>query len=94
MISDAEFAHTFADEAGVVAVGFDADHLLAASRQQLERYAARAGKEVEGTCAFKVDVCVEDIEDVLLRKVGGGTCLEGVGNVEAATFVDACDDAH
>lgn len=94
VVGDAEFAHAFADEAGVVAVGLYADHLFAASRQQFERDAACACKEVEGTCAFKVDVCVEDIEDVLLRKVGGGTCLEGVRDVETATFVDACDDAH
>lgn len=94
VVGDAEFAHAFADEAGVVAVGLYADHLFAASRQQFERDAACASKEVEGTCAFKVDVCVEDIKDVLFRKVGGGACLEGVGYVEAATFVDACDDAH
>ena len=40
----------------MVAVGLYADHLLTTARQQFERDAARAGKEVERRAVFEVDV--------------------------------------
>jgi len=86
--------HTLADERGVVAVCLHAYHRRATARQHLERYAARACKEVESVGSVKVDVSADDVEDVLLGEVGGGSCLEGSGNVEVATLVYSCYYSH
>jgi len=86
--------HTLADERGVVAVCLHAYHRRAAARQHLERYAARACKEVESVGTVKVDVSADDVEDVLFGEVGGGSCLEGSGNVEVATLVYSSYYSH
>lgn len=94
VVARVELLHALGDEGSVVAVFLHAHHLLAAAREQFERYAARSGEEVEGGGTVEVDVAVEHVEDVLLRKVGGGTGLEGAWHVEVAAFVYSGDDAH
>ena len=86
--------HTLTDERGVVAVCLHAYHRRATARQHLERYAARACKEVESVGTVKVDVSADDVEDVLFGEVGGGSCLEGSGNVEVATLVYSSYYSH
>ena len=89
-----QFLYALLNETVVVAVHLDADHLLAASRQQLKGDAARAREEVEGGGAVEVDVAGEHVEDVFLSKVGRGPCLKGSGNVEVPPFELSCNDSH
>ena len=90
----AQLGHALADEVGMVAVGLDADHLRAASRQHLERYAARAGKEVERHGAVEVYISIEHIEDILLGKVCSGSRLERTWYIEVASLIYSCDNSH
>ena len=76
-----------ANEAEMLVVFLDADDAPGSAREELEGDAARAAKEVEGMEAFKVEVGTEDVEEVLLGEVGGGSCLEGGGDGEVASFV-------
>ena len=74
---------------GVVGeVPLHGNHLAAAARQELEADAARAGKEVEHSpYLVEVEAVGKDVEEVFLGEVGGGTGLEGLGNVEATVAV-------
>ena len=82
------------DKAVAVAVLLYAHHALAPSGHQLERYAARSGKQVQRRCAFKVHVSRQHIEDVLLGKVGGWPCLEAPWYVEVSALVLSGNDSH
>ena len=89
-----EFFQTVGDEAVMISILFDADDVGAAARHQFEGDAARAREEVEGCGAFKVHITRQDIEDVLLGKVGGGSCLETPWNLKVPSLVYACNDSH
>ena len=89
-----KFAEALLDEAVVVAIHFDADDVGTAARYQFEGDAARAREEVEGCGAFKVHITRQDIEDVLLGKVGSGSCLETPWNLKVPSLVYACNDSH
>ena len=71
-----ELLQTLLDEAVVVAILFDADHMTAAARYQFERDAACTREEVEGCGIFKVDVLHQHVEDVLLGEVRCWSRLE------------------
>ena len=90
----ADFRDALLDEAGVVAVFLHADHPPAAAREQLQRDAACARKEVEGGRVVQVEVAPDDVEDVLLGEVGRRPRLECAGNLEMTTLIDTSDDAH
>ena len=53
----------------VVAVQFNADNLLAATRKKFQRDAACAGEEVESRGSIEINILNEYIEDVLLGTV-------------------------
>ena len=92
-----QLAYDAADEGVVVAVLLDGHHPGTAAGHQLEADAARAGKEVEGLHPVFLEVIVvggQYIEEVLLGKVRGGTCLECAGHVEVPPLVDATDYSH
>ena len=78
----------------VVAVEFDADDAAAASREEFEGDAARAGEQVEGLGTVEFDVLNEHVEDVLLGKVGGRPRLERARNVEVTALVFSGNDSH
>lgn len=83
------------DEAMVTDIELHADDASAASADELQRNAARAGEEVEGRrCFAEVDVALQDIEEVLLGEVCRGTCRERARHVEVPAFVFAGDDSH
>lgn len=90
------FFHNLADEAMVVAVFLHADHLLAAAAHQLDADAACTGKEVKRTESFifEVNIVAQDIEKILLGKVGCRTGLEGTGYFEASSLVYSTDYSH
>ena len=85
---------TLLDKAVMVAVKLYADHLGTSSRQQLERDAARTGKEVESCGTLKVDVAHQYIEDVLLGEVRRGPRLERAGNIEVPPLVFSSNNSH
>ena len=89
-----QFLQAVADEAVVVAVLLDADHLAAAAGEEFERDAARAGEEVEGGGSVEVDVAGEHVEDVLLGKVGGWPRLERARNLKVASLVFPSYNPH
>lgn len=83
------------DEAMVTCVEFYADYPAAASADEFERNASGAGEKVEGSGAVaEVDIGLQDIEKVLLRKVCCGTCREGTWHFEMSATIFACDDTH
>lgn len=82
------------DELHVLRIHFYAHDWVAASRQHFKRDAARARKEVERTGTLEINVSVEHVEEVFLRKIGRRTRLERARNVEMPTLVDSSDDAH
>lgn len=85
---------TLADKGGMITVGFYADHLTATTREQLQRDAARACKQVERRQAFEIDIAVEHVEDILLGKIGCRTRLECTWNIEVPTFIFSCYNPH
>ena len=89
-----ELLQAIGDETVVVAIHFDADDVGTAARYQFEGDAAGAREEVEGCGAFKVHITRQDIEDVLLGKVGSGSCLETPWNLKVPSLVYACNDSH
>ncbi len=89
-----EFLQAVGDETVVVAIQFDTEYMGTAARHQFEGDAARAREEVEGRGSFKVHITRQDIEDVLLGKVGGGPCLETSWNLKVSSLVYACNDSH
>ena len=89
-----EFLGAIFDELHVLGIHFNAHHWVAAPRQHFKRDAARAGKQVERTDVVEIDVAVEYVEEVFLRKIGRRTRLERARNVEMATFVNSSDNAH
>ena len=78
----------------MVTVQLYAHHLLTTSRQQFQRDAARSREEVQGCSALEVDIARQYVEDVLLGKVRGGSCLERTWDIEMPSFIYACDDSH
>ena len=83
------------DEAMVACVEFHTDNPAAASANEFERNASGAGEKVEGSGAVaEVDIGLQDIEKVLLRKVCCGTCREGTWHFEMSATIFACDDTH
>jgi len=83
------------DEAVVAHVKLHADDAPAASADEFERDAARAGEEVEGCgCLAEVDVALQDVEEILLGEVRRGTCRERARHLEVPAFVLAGDDSH
>ena len=89
-----ELLQAIGDETVVVAIHLNADDMGAATRYQFEGDAARTREEVEGCGAFKVHIACQDIEDVLLGKVGSGSCLETPWNLKVPSLVYACNDSH
>lgn len=73
---------TLADKGGMITIGFYADHLTATTREQLQRDAARACKQVERRQAFEIDIAVEHVEDVFFGKIGGRTRFERAWNIK------------
>lgn len=70
------------------------NHLLATSREQFQRDAARAGKQIEGGRSVEVDIPQQHVEDILFRKVGGRPRLERARNLKMPAFIDACNDSQ
>lgn len=89
-----KFFQTILNETVMVAVHLHAYHLLAATRDEFQRYASRSGEEVEGCSLLEIDILQQHVEDVLLGEVGSRTGLEGAGNLEMATFIFSCYDTH
>lgn len=89
-----EFLQTLTNEVGMVAIQFDAYHRLCSTRQQLERYATRSGKEVESLAAIEVNISIHHVEDVLLGKVRCRTRLERTRHIEVPSLVFSCNYSH
>ena len=87
VVEGGEFVYALLYEACMVSVHLHADHLVTASAEQFQRYAASACKKVERSTAFKVNVAHHHVEDVLLGKVCSGTCLEGAWHLEMTSFI-------
>ena len=94
MVVYSQLVHALTDKPGMVAVGLYTDDILASSRQQLKRDTACTGEQIQCCDAVEIDVPVQDVEDILLGKVCGRTCLERAWNIEVPSFVFACNDAH
>lgn len=52
------------------------------------------GEKIKCGGSFKVDEVFDNVEDVLTGKVGGGTCGDVSGYVEASTSVFSSDYSH
>ena len=89
-----EFLGTIFDKLNVLGIHLDAHDWIAAPRQHFKRDATRARKKVERTGSLEINVSVEHVEKVFLRKIGRRTRLERARNVEMPTLVDSSDDAH
>ena len=94
VVLDTYLRHTLAYKGGVVAVHLHANYWLATARQQLERYAAGSGEEVESACALHIYVAIDDVKYIFFGKVGCRTCLERAWNVEVASLVYTCYYSH
>lgn len=83
------------DEAKVEWVILDRHHMSASSAQQFQGDASRTRKEVQCRGLFiEVQVSLQDIEEILLGKVGGGSGFESAWYLKAASLVFACYYAH
>jgi hypothetical protein len=94
VLVDVEFLHALLDEVRMVAVGFHAHHGGTATREQFQRDAARAGKQVQCRGTIEIHISVHHVEDVLLRHVGGRTGLERFWDVEMPSLVFPSNDSH
>ena len=70
------------------------NHLGASARQEFERYASRAAKEVERGGFLEVEVGTQHIEKIFFGKVCGGTRLEGTWHLKATAFVFSGNYTH
>lgn len=80
----------------MLSIQFYGSDMTTTSREQLQRNASGAGKEVEcsRSIAFEIYVGTKYIEQVLFGKIRSGTCLERAWNVEMSASVFACYYAH
>ena len=63
--------------------------------KQFESDAAGSCKQVKGNgFLFPVNVGIKYVEEILLGKVGSGTCLECTGNIEMTSLVFTCYYTH
>ena len=84
-----------ADEAVVAHIELNADDAAATSAHELQRDAARPGKEVESRRPLtEVEIALQDVEEVFLREVRRRACREAARHFEMPAFVFACDDSH
>ena len=91
-----DLTHDLGDEGQVLRVLLDGNDTVASSGNQLDADATCAGKQVEGCdTILEINVIVaKDIEQVFLGKVCGRTCLECMGDVESASFVNTANYSH
>ena len=78
----------------MAAVLLDRHDAATTAREKFEGNAARASEEVERRRFLEIDVGAEDVEEVLLGEICGGTRLEGAGHFEMAAFVFTRYDTH
>ena len=90
-----QLVEELADEAVVAHVELNADDAAATSAHELQRDAARPGKEVESRRPLaEVEIALQDVEEVFLREVRRRACREAARHLEMPAFVFACDDSH
>lgn len=90
-----QLIHETADEAEVEWITLHRHHVSASSAQQFQGDASRTRKEVQCRGLFiEVQVSLQDIEEILLGKVGGGSGFESAWYLKAASLVFACYYAH
>ena len=90
-----QLIHETADEAEVEWITLHRHHMSASSAQQFQGDASRTRKEVQCRGLFiEVQVSLQDIEEILLGKVGGGTGGKGLWNLKVPPFVFSCNDSH
>jgi hypothetical protein len=67
-----------------------------ATRKEFEGDAACTRKEIErtGSLLLEVDVGPEDIKEILLGEICGGTSLERTGDIEMTTAIFTCYNSH
>jgi len=94
VVDGLHLADTLLNETCMVAIHLYAYYITASATEQFERYAACAGKEVEGVVAVEVYVACHHVEDVLLGEVSCGARLEGARHVEMASFILSGDYSH
>ena len=83
------------DESVVTAFELHTDDTTAASTDEFKRNAARSREEIESRRRFvEVDISLQDIEEILLRKVRSRACREATRHLEVSAFVFACNDSH
>ena len=66
----------------------------ALAREKLKADAARAREEVERLAPLKIGVVEQNVEQILLCKVGRGPCLKITRNVKMPPFVFAAYYSH
>lgn len=71
-----------------------ADHLGCSTAEEFEGDAASAAEKVERTTAVEVKTTLQDVEQRLLGKVGGGACLKVARRFETTSAVLSGDDLH
>ena len=89
-----EFLQTVGDETVVVAIHLNADDMGAATRYQFEGDAARTREEVEGSDVLKVHIARQNIENILLGKVGSGPGLERARHIKPSSLVFTRNNPH
>ena len=63
--------------------------------KQFESDAAGSCKQVKGNgFLFPINIGIKNVEEILLGKVGSGTCLECTGNIEMTSLVFTCYYTH
>ena len=96
---DEQFLHvklvgSFTDELHATEVLVDGDDLRAASRDQLIGDVARAGKQVQSFCVFKVEVVFDNVKQALFSHIGGGSHGQVVGRDDLSSLVSSSDNSH
>ena len=90
----AQLLNALADEAMVVTIHLDADHLLATTRHEFQGNTACAREQIEGCGVLEVNILRQHIKDVFFGKVRRRSRLERTWNVEVASLIFSGDNPH
>ena len=90
-----QLIHETADEAEVEWITLHRHHMSASSAQQFQGDASRTRKEVQCRGLFiEVQVSLQDIEEILLGKIGRRSGTERRGHIETTTSINSTYDSH
>ena len=89
----ATFGH-LRNERSVGIVLFNGSYAPATTRNQLKRDTACSGKQIQGIQSLPINQVIQDVEEILLGKIGRRSGTERRGHIETTTSINSTYDSH